>query len=124
MSCGVGHARGLDPALVWLWCRPVATAPIRPPAWEPPYAAGVTLRRQKKKENEKGKCFIVLKVLDYLTVISQSAGGACTDVKVVTSFAVTGGGMEEGAPVCPWPLPPLDLQEHLMWAKSQILSRW
>ena len=23
-----------DPALSWLWCRPVATAPIRPLAWE------------------------------------------------------------------------------------------
>ena len=29
-----------DPELLWLWCRPVATAPIRPLAWEPPYAAG------------------------------------------------------------------------------------
>ena len=81
--------------LPWLWHRLAAVAPIRHLAWEPPYAAGVALRRQKKKENEKGKCFIVLKVLDYLTVISQSAGGACTDVKVVTSFAVTGGGVED-----------------------------
>ena len=23
MSCGVGHRRGLDLALLWLWCRPV-----------------------------------------------------------------------------------------------------
>jgi len=30
----------LDPALLWLWRRPVATAPIQPLAWEPPYAAG------------------------------------------------------------------------------------
>ena len=29
-----------DPALLWLWHRPAATAPIRPLAWEPPYAAG------------------------------------------------------------------------------------
>ena len=28
---------GLDPALLWLWCRPSATAPIGPLAWEPPY---------------------------------------------------------------------------------------
>ena len=34
-----------DPALLWLWCRPVATAPIRPLAWEPPYAAGAALKR-------------------------------------------------------------------------------
>jgi len=41
VSCGVGCRRGLDPALLWLWRRPVATAPIQPLAWEPPYAAGV-----------------------------------------------------------------------------------
>ena len=28
VSCGVGHRRGLDPALLWLWCRPAAAAPI------------------------------------------------------------------------------------------------
>jgi len=40
VSCGVGCRSGSDPALLWLWRRPVATAPIRPLAWEPPYAAG------------------------------------------------------------------------------------
>ena len=41
--------------LLWLWCRLAATAPIRPLAWEPPYAAGVALKRQKtgKKRKEK-----------------------------------------------------------------------
>ena len=29
-----------DPALLRLWHRPVATALIRPLAWEPPYAPG------------------------------------------------------------------------------------
>ena len=45
--------RGSDPALLWLWCRPVATAPTRPLAWEPPYAAGVTLKGQKDKKKKK-----------------------------------------------------------------------
>ena len=36
----MGHRCGSDPALLWLWRRPVATAPIQPLAWEPPYAAG------------------------------------------------------------------------------------
>ena len=52
MSCGVGRRRGLDPVLLWLWHRLVATAPIRPLAWEPLYAAGAALektKRQKKK---------------------------------------------------------------------------
>ena len=42
-----------DLALTWLWNRPVATAPIRPLAWEPPYAAGAAqeiAKRQKKKK--------------------------------------------------------------------------
>ena len=34
MSCGVGHRHSLDPALVWLWCKPAAAAPIRPLAWK------------------------------------------------------------------------------------------
>ena len=29
------------------WCRPAAAAPIRPLAWEPPYAAGMTLKGNK-----------------------------------------------------------------------------
>ena len=46
----------LDPALLWLWHRPVATAPIRPLAWEPLYAAGAVqekAKRQKKKKKKK-----------------------------------------------------------------------
>ena len=39
-----------DPVLLWLWCsRPAATAPIKPLAWEPPYAAGEALKSKKKK---------------------------------------------------------------------------
>ena len=44
MSGGVGHRRGSDLALLWLWRRPAAVAAIRPLAWEPPYAVGVTLK--------------------------------------------------------------------------------
>ena len=50
VSCGVGHRRGSDPALLWLWRRPVATAPIGPLAWEPPYAAGAAQRNSKKRK--------------------------------------------------------------------------
>ena len=28
VSCGIGHRRGLNLTLLWLWCRPVATALI------------------------------------------------------------------------------------------------
>ena len=30
MSCGIGCRCSLDPALLWLWHRPVAAAPITP----------------------------------------------------------------------------------------------
>ena len=45
VSCGIG---GLDLALLWLWRRPVAAAPIQPLAWELSHAAGVALKRKKK----------------------------------------------------------------------------
>ena len=38
-----------DPALLWLWGRPIATALIRPLAWKPPYAEGAALETPKKK---------------------------------------------------------------------------
>ena len=41
MSYGVDHRRGSDLVLLWLWSMMVATAPIGPLAWEPPYVAGV-----------------------------------------------------------------------------------
>ena len=53
MSCGVGRRLGWDPALLWLWCRPAATAPIRPLAWEPPYAAGAALDKEEKRGRER-----------------------------------------------------------------------
>ena len=55
MSCGVGCGCALDPVLLWLWHRLAAVAPIRPLAWEPPYAKGVALKRKKKKEKKKTK---------------------------------------------------------------------
>ena len=44
MSCGVGRRSGSDPAMLWLWPKPAATAPIRPLAWEPPYAEDAALK--------------------------------------------------------------------------------
>ena len=52
MNYGVGRRPGSDLAWLWLWCRPAATAPIRPLAWEPPYAAGLALKRTKKKKKK------------------------------------------------------------------------
>ena len=57
MSCGVGRTRGLDSELLWLWRRPVATAPIRPLAWEHPCAAGAALEMAKRPKKKKKSLF-------------------------------------------------------------------
>ena len=64
MSCGVGRRRGSDPLLLWLWRRPEATAPIRPLAWEPPYAAGASQEngRKTKQTNKQKKGIFFLGV--------------------------------------------------------------
>ena len=59
MSCGVGHKRRLDPELLWLWWRPVATALIRPLVWKPPYAVGAALEKTKKKK----KLVLIIKII-------------------------------------------------------------
>ena len=41
----------MNPALLWLRRRLMAAAPIGPPAWEPPYAAGAAPEKTKKKKN-------------------------------------------------------------------------
>ena len=53
VSCGVGRRRGLDPALLWLWCRLAAVALIRPLAWELPYAKSVALKSKKRKKERE-----------------------------------------------------------------------
>jgi len=55
VDCGVGCRRGSDPALLWLWRRPAATALIRPLAWEPPYAVGAALEKAKRQKDKKNK---------------------------------------------------------------------
>ena len=55
MSCGVGCRRGSDLTLLWLWRRPVATAPIRPLAWEPLFAAGAAQEMAKRQTNKQTK---------------------------------------------------------------------
>ena len=71
MSCGVDRRLGSDPALLWLWYRLVATAPIGPLSWEPPYAVGVAqemAKRKKKKRKKKNKQFKILPTRSFLVV--------------------------------------------------------
>ena len=53
MNSGEDHRHGLDPELLWLWRRLVATALIGPQAWEPPYALGSGPRKGKKTKKQK-----------------------------------------------------------------------
>ena len=49
--CAVGY----DLALLWLGCRRVATAPMRPRTWELQVALKSKKRKRKKKEKRKKK---------------------------------------------------------------------
>ena len=60
MSCDVGHRRGSDPLLLWLWHRPVAKVPIpiRPLVRELPYAMAAALKRKKESSMIwESRCF-------------------------------------------------------------------
>ena len=41
--------------MLWLWCRLEAVSSIQPLAWELPYAAGVTLKKKKKRREGRKK---------------------------------------------------------------------
>ena len=53
MNCGIGHRRGSDPTLLWLWCRLAAIALTQPLAWELPYAEGVAIKKKQKNKQKK-----------------------------------------------------------------------
>ena len=50
---GVGRRHSWDPALLWLWRRPVAAALILPLSWEPPYAVRAAQEMAKKTKKKK-----------------------------------------------------------------------
>ena len=50
----MGHRHGSHLALLWLWHRPAAVAPIRPLAWQLLYAMGVALKKKIKENKEVG----------------------------------------------------------------------
>ena len=75
---GVGRRCGSDPVWLWLWCRPAATAPIRPLAWEPPYASGVAPEKTKKKK----KFSVDYSIISHIYIVQQ--------ISTTFSFCMTG----------------------------------
>ena len=49
-------------AVAWLWRRLAATALIAPLTWEPPYAAGSVLKRQKGQKIKINKKLEMIKL--------------------------------------------------------------
>ena len=47
-----------DPVVLWLWCRPAVTAPVRPLAWELPHATSAALQIKKTKTKTKIVCWL------------------------------------------------------------------
>ena len=92
MSCGVGHRHGSDPVLLRLWCRLAAVAPIRPLAWEPPYAAGAALKKKKKKKAKimfVGRDTFVSKALSPAQHVVGDRPGALKFPCTCLSWAIT-----------------------------------
>ena len=54
VSCGICQRHGLEPVLLWLWCRLAAAALIRHLAWELPYALGVALKNKAGGSSRHG----------------------------------------------------------------------
>ena len=78
MSCGVGRRCGSDLALLWLWRRLAAVAPIRSLVWEPPYAVGMTLKSKKinkLKQQQKSVVFSGFKCKEATGNFGQSSFG-------------------------------------------------
>ena len=59
-SCHVGCGCIWNPALLWLWHRLAAAGPMRPLAWELPYATGAAIKKKKNKKQNKKDIFSVL----------------------------------------------------------------
>ena len=95
MSCGVGCRRGSDPALLWLWRRPVATAPIQPLAWEPPYAEGAaqeiattatTTTKDNKRQQQQKKPKQIHATCNMLLTTDSLKGEICVHILKVKGW--------------------------------------
>ena len=65
----MGRRCGSDLALLWLLRRLAARAPNGPLAWEPPYAEGAALERQKRQKINK-YAYIYMYIYKNFTLLS------------------------------------------------------
>ena len=85
-------ARGWDPA--WLWCKLAAAGPIRPLAWELPYATGVVLKKRARWSPVlQYLLFAVSKALS--TELEVYKGGQSRKSQVPSSYVLWGEGKED-----------------------------
>ena len=67
--------------VLWLWCRPEATAPTGPLAWEPPYAVGVALKRQKSPR-------LMINMICKLPVIKENFNQVSLSARNLTTLKI------------------------------------
>ena len=92
LSCSVGHKCGSDLAL--LWCKPAATAPIWPLAWEPPYNVSVALKTNRQTNK---------KMLAGPTELPPEAPAESLSLHLPASSVLAGGSGPVSASVFPQP---------------------
>ena len=80
-SYGVGHRLSWDATLLWLKHKRAAIAPIQPLAWEPPYATGVALKRNKERVQLILLGHLLLGPATMLTEVQTGPGGESHMVK-------------------------------------------
>ena len=87
MSCGIGHRHSSDLALLWLRCRPAATALNQPLALELPYATDAALKKTKKKKKKSLHVnTLSKKLLEYLTHNEQKSVTVFTKMHIFSLF--------------------------------------
>ena len=113
MSCGVGHRRGSDPKLLWLWYSPAAATPTGPLALEPPSAVGAALKRQKRPKKEKKKKNQVK--LDMITHRSES------EVALTASHFCLGMRLFHTQKLQSYHTGQIFMKPQVMWKEEQII---
>ena len=76
MSCGVGRRCGSDLALLWLWCRPAATAPIQPLALGTSICHGSGPRKGKKTKKKEKRRKEILELFNPLILLKETEAQA------------------------------------------------